>query len=184
MAGKNERLDEKLAICVGLGMTSQEAADFCGVSRQTYYNRCEALPFAEIRAFTQAAAEKTLALRIAATKSAQTAEEKIVSRLDSALQITDKVIAALTADDAKGRCEECGRLEPAMLKELMAGQKAITQWVSKFAASEAPKRLQVEGTVVHQHEVCDELVQRLEAVIAKETLMLGAADAIEAEVVQ
>lgn len=177
-----------MAIAVGLGMTVEQAAESAGLQRATYYQRHEKNPdfYNKWKSYTESAAEKTLALRIGAAKAAQSAEDKIVSRLDDALKITDRIVKELTTDDNAGRCDECGRLSTDTLKDLIAGQKAITQWVGKFAASEAPKRLQVSGAVMHGHVALqDDTVAALAGLMQHMRAIPALATSIpEAEVVE
>lgn len=179
--------DLKLALGVGVGLTIADATSVCGVSEGTYYNRVDKRPefFDTWRAFASLLRNRALAAEVAKLKAGQKAEDKIISRLDAALKITDKIIEQLTGEDNAGRCHECDRITPETMKELLAAHKAITQWVGKFAASEAPRRIAMEGNVQHTHRVVgDETIQRLTAFMQQNTALLPPADAVEAEVVQ
>lgn len=153
MAAEPDDLDRKLAFAVGCGMTVDEAVEVAGVSRSSYYSRSNthADLYGAWIAFGEMVAAKTVALRIGAAKAVEKHEDRIVSRLDGALKITDKVIRELTSDDDRGRCTECRRLTPQTIKELIAGHRAITTWAAKYAASEMPKRIQHSGAFLHGH---------------------------------
>ncbi len=155
MTAEPDDIDLKLALCVASGLTVEESAVICGVSPGTYYNRTakNADYFEKWRSFAETVIEKAIAARTAKLKATQTAEDKIVSRLDSALKVTDRLLDHLTDDGASEACDTCGRGNAATVKELLAGQKQITQWVARFAASEAPKRLEIGGSVIHEHVV-------------------------------
>lgn len=186
MAARNDDLEIRLGIAVALGLTIAEACDLCDVTSGTYYKRTENSPdFEKYRAFTVLASQKSFAKQVAKVATAQTAEEKIVSRLDGSLKITDKIIKHLTEDEDYGRCAECKRIAPDIIKELLAGQKAITQWIGKYAASEAPKRLQINGTVTHEHvAIQDSTVDAIAAFQSHlQRLPLPPADVIEAQIV-
>jgi len=155
MASSFDELDMKIAIAIGLGMSVTETADVLDISRQTLYNRVTAQNALHDtwRYTVEGLAEKTLTIRIGAAKSAQTAEQKITSRLDNALKVTDKILAQLTSEDESGTCTECGRITPNAMSELLAAQKSITTWISSYAASQAPKRVSLEGSMTHRHVV-------------------------------
>jgi hypothetical protein len=175
LAKKTDDSDIKMAVLVGLGASIEDAADFVNLGRQTYYNRSSNHPalYSQWIDFGKAAASRILAKHIVRAEKAASNEEKLISRYDKALAVMDKAIQ---------KVETLG--DEATLKELLEATRTITHFTAKFAASEAPKRLEVNGSVEHNYRVIsDETVLRLTSFMEKNQNLLVAADAIEAEVI-
>jgi hypothetical protein len=103
------------------------------------------------------------------------AEDRIKSFFDRSFRLSEKALQ---------RAEEMGDdIDP---KLLVAIHKDFTVWASKFAASEAPKRLQMEGSVQHDHRLIGEAtIERLTSFMAKHDRLLPAGpEVIEAVVVE
>lgn len=149
----------KVAICQGLGLTQEQMLEVLGyTARQTIYNHIARDPdlHARVRSFVEVTAAKTLSLKIAAAKATETAESKIIGRLDRALSITDRALKKLEDMETDG-------IDTASLKELFAGHELITKWIADYAASRAPKRLKLEGEMKHTHIIADTTVDRIVA---------------------
>jgi hypothetical protein len=166
----------KMGVATGAGLTVEAVANLCGVVPGTYYNRTAKHPgpFDLGRSFGQILRERAIAAEVTKAKVSEKAEDKIISRLDRALSLGDRAIDKL---EAMG--------DTATLKDLLLAHKILTEFYADFAASKAPKRVQVEGGVAHEHRiVLDSTVDGLTAFAAHiQRLKLPAADAIEAEVV-
>ena len=176
-----EELEEKvlpLAITAGAGMPIETLTAHCGVATQTYYNRLEdpdaKTYFDHWKAFTAAAVEKEVERRVRKIESAQSNEAKIGAIFTRALALTEKALE---------KAEKLG--DEATLDGLVEIHSKITVWASKFAASEAPKRVEIGGKVQHVHVLVDDTVNRISAFAEKyDSLnMLPPANAEEAHVV-
>jgi hypothetical protein len=176
VATPKDDLDQRLGICIGLGLTAEAAAEFCDVSRATYYNRTAKDPatFSRWRDFAAKLREKAIAPAIKKAEAVATNEERMSSVFLRALTLSEKRLE---------RAEQLG--EEISDEELRAIHKDFTKWAAPWAASQAPKRIQVNGEVVHTHQLLDETAIRLTAFLQKyePTGLLPPAEVVEAEVV-
>lgn len=168
---------ERFAICRGLGLTVEETVSACGLSsNQTYYNRTakDAARFDALRTFTEARAEQIVAKRVGKISTSVSNEERIGQLFGRALALSERLLS---------KAEEKG--DDITLDELSEIHKTFTQWAAKYAASEAPKRIQVGGQVEHVHVLADETVDRLTKSLEKAERfgLLPPATVVEAEIV-
>jgi hypothetical protein len=177
MAAGPDELDYKMAIAHGLGLTAEDAADAAGLSRGSFYQRSDKKPdfYEKWRSWASMIAARTIAKEVVKAKSSASNEEKLVQRFDAALSILDKAIQKV---DSLG--------DEATLKDLNAAVRNITHFVAKFAASEAPKRIDISGKVTQEVRIAPTaLFQRVATFALRNQRYLNAAqDALEAEVVE
>lgn len=132
----------KVAIAFGFGFSNNAAAEFGGVSESSA-KRWKTDP--EIVNVTEAvAACKSLwqskNVKNAVSSAVESAEERIGRIFDRATRLTEAAVK---------KVEEMG--DNASLEQLMEMHKQITTWAAKYRVSEAPKRMQLEGSQTHTH---------------------------------
>ena len=159
-------------------MSWAETASLLNVGESTLYNRSAKHPafYDKVRAFVEA----RLAERDAksAARTANKSSDLIASAQDRIKGLFDK--AFLVSERAVNRALEMG--DDIGYEQALEVHKSFTTWAAKFAASEAPKRLEMAGRVDHQHHlVADSTIQRLNAFMAKHQALLP--EAVDAEVV-
>ena len=130
----------KAAVARGMGLTLAKAADFAGVT-PTSLDLWQKLP-EFTRVVTIVSACKALDLAGVIQKANLTAETRIRGVFERSLIMTERAIQ---------KVEDLG--DEATLATLMDMHAKVTVWASKFAASEAPKRLEVDSQtqVTHRH---------------------------------
>jgi hypothetical protein len=173
-------LEEKvlpLAIAAGAGLSVDDITALCDVATQTYYNR-QSDPdaktyFERWKAFTSTAVEKEVERRVRKIEASVSAEQRM----------SDVFLRALTLSEKRlKRAEELG--DEITDDELKAIHKDFTRWAAPWAASQAPKRIEMGGTVSHVHTLVDETVNRIAAFAEKyQGQFLPPADVVEADVV-
>lgn len=175
----HDYFDSQIATCVGLGMNMTQAGAHLGCGPQTVSNRIKARPefYERAVADVQAAlavvkAEAITDVTGAIEKRADAREAKIKAVFDRAIRLTERAIDLAENDPNLS------------MTKLLEMHTTITVWASKFSATEAPKRLQMEGgaTIRHEHYIPREVFDALDVVMREQRLI--AADAIEAEVVE
>jgi hypothetical protein len=141
---KTELSDDriKVAIAYGFDSTNEEAAAFGDVSPSTS-KRWKTDP--EIRQISEAVGAylsiyKSKQVKDAVGDAVQSAEERIKALFTRSLRLTERVLQ---------KAEEQG--DAVSLDEAKYIHENIAKWAAKFAASEAPKRMQVEGSHTHTH---------------------------------
>jgi hypothetical protein len=170
--------DVLAAIAHALGMSWAETASLLNVGESTLYNRsAKNAPFYDkVRAFTEARIAERDAR--AAARTANKSSDLIASAQDRIKGLFDK--AFLVSERAVHKALEDG--DDITYEKALEVHKSFTTWAAKFAASEAPKRLQMEGQVNHNHRlVADSTIQRLNAFMDKHQALLP--EAVDAEVV-
>lgn len=176
MAAAKDDLDIKFGICSGIGLTVEATAELCDVSRTTYYERTKKnLPtFNRWHDFAAKLRERAIAPAIKKAEVASTNEERMSAVFLRALTLSEKRLE---------RAEALG--EEISDEELRAIHKDFTKWAAPWAASQAPKRIQVGGEVVHTHTLLDDTAVRLTAFLHKYEAagLLPPAEAVEAEIV-
>jgi hypothetical protein len=174
-AGENE-FDRKLGIALGTGMSVEAAATFLDCSPGTVRNHLDSINRAYImgiKAETEAALAVTASKKV--TDVLKPAEERIKSFFDRSFRLSEKALE---------RAEAMG--EEIDLRALMAIHKDFTTWSAKFSASEAPKRLEVNGSVEQVHTLSGDVVDRLTAFMQKHQNLLPASrpEVLDAVVVE
>lgn len=132
----------KAAIAYGFDATNEEAASFAQVSDSSV-KRWKTDP--EIKQISEAVAAfksiyESKRLKDAVTDAVESAEERIKRLFDRSLRLSEK---ALQKAEAEG--------DEITYEKLVQIHENFTKWASKYAASEAPKRMQFEGSVQHSH---------------------------------
>jgi predicted transcriptional regulator len=146
-------------MCLGAGMSVEKTAEFVGLSANTIRNHIDGN-----RAYIMGVkAEQEAVMAVSAAKKVEEivrpAEERIKSFFDRSFRLSERALARAEAE----------------------GDKDFTQWSAKFSASEAPKRLEVDGGVEYVHTIGGEVVDRLTAFMSRHENLLP--PAIEAEIV-
>lgn len=133
----------KAAVAFGFGATQEEAAEFCGKSVSTAKRHKEDPVLKQISEAIAAykSIQESKQVKSAVSEAIESAEERIKRLFDKATRLTERAVQ---------KVEDKG--DEATVEELMEMHKQITVWASKYTASEAPKRLQVEGSVQHEHK--------------------------------
>jgi DNA-binding CsgD family transcriptional regulator len=167
--GESEQ-DRKIGMCLGAGMSVEKTAEFVGLSANTIRNHIDGN-----RAYIMGVkAEQEAVMAVSAAKKVEEivrpAEERIKSFFDRSFRLSERALARAEAEG-----------DNIDIKSLMAIHKDFTQWSAKFSASEAPKRLEVDGGVEHVHTIGGEVVDRLTAFMSRHENLLP--PAIEAEIV-
>lgn len=144
----------KFAVLDGLGFTVEKASERIGVTRQTHYNDVGVDPefFRDLSSFVSTLKDEVIATEISRRQTALKAEDRIKAVFDRSFRITERLI---------DKAEEMG--DEITVEQAMEIHKNITMWAAKFAASEAPKRVEVKGAFDHKHQVVihDETVAAL-----------------------
>lgn len=151
-------------------MTQMASAEYLGCVHQTILNHLHknARYFDQFIPEVQAIKARILAPVV--TEVAEVAEARIKKLFNRAFAITETLI---------DKAERLG--DQITISEAMEIHKAITQWAAKFAASEAPRRMEFAGTVNHDHKlVPTALFAALESVMREQKLL---PEVIEAEVI-
>lgn len=123
-------------------MTQEAAATYLNCTRQTIQNHLKRSPdffspsIASVRAIKNSLTSGSVA------EVVEEAQTRIKRMFDRSFLLSEKLLE---------RAEELG--DEASIEQLMEIHKNMTMWAAKFAASEAPKRLKVEGgaTIEHIH---------------------------------
>lgn len=166
---KGPDFDWQAAVCMGLGMSEEKTAAYIPVDRKTIRRHRAKIPglWAERIAFVRGVKENFLTA-VAEARNGN-AEDRIKSLFDRAFRLTEKAIT---------KAEQLG--DELTLKELIQIHREFTVWSASFAASEAPKRLQVSGEIEHKHQLVPmSIFTALEGVMREQKLL-----PIEAEVVE
>jgi len=132
----------KVAIGYGFGFSNAAAAEFGGVSESSA-KRWKTDP--EIVNVTEAVAAclslwRSKQVKTAVAEAVDNAEERIGRIFDRATRLTERAVK---------KVEDMG--DNATLEMLMDMHKQITTWAAKYRVSEAPKRMQLEGSQTHTH---------------------------------
>lgn len=169
--GKDEDFDWRVALCLGLGMTQEQTAEYLGCVRQTIGNHLDKNSKFFDRAINEVQTIKARAVTPVVNEVIEVAEERIKKLFNRAFAITEKVVS---------KAEGLG--DDITLAQALEIHKSLTQWAAKFAASEAPRRVQLEGKVQHNHvQVPAALFAALEGVMREQKLLPP--DVLDAEVV-
>lgn len=135
--------DDRLraAVAFGFDLIAEKAAEFAGVSLSTV-KRWKSDP--EMLAVSEAvrachSVSRSRDLESAATEVLTDNTSRMKSVLDRALKQTER---ALTLIENEGSPD---------FQQLLAVHQNFTMWATKFFVSEAPKRLQMEGSHTHTH---------------------------------
>jgi hypothetical protein len=152
-------LEEKilpLAIAAGAGLPVSEITSHCDVALQTYYNRLSDPDsksyFEKWKGFTAGVLEKEIARRVQKVESAQSAEQRVSAIFARALTVSERMLS---------RVENAG--DEAEMDDLRRIHKDFTKFFAPWAASQAPKRIEMGGNVTHTHVLVDETVNRVVA---------------------
>lgn len=132
----------KAAVAFGFGLTNEKTAEFAGVSVSTIKRWKDDPEIKRVGSVIDACqtVAKSLAIKDSVSDVVSSAEDRIKAVFDRSLKLTERAIK--NAEDAGNDLS---------LAELMEIHNKITIWASKYAASEAPKRMQYEGSVQHAH---------------------------------
>lgn len=134
----------RAAIALGLGFTNEEAAKFAGKSIDVVKRYKTDPPVQTVIAHVEAAVAigRSKSIGEAVSDASEAAEDRIKRLFDRTFKLTERLVQ---------KAEELG--EDATAADLMDIHKNITMWASKFAASEAPKRFDVnsKSTQLHVH---------------------------------
>jgi DNA-binding CsgD family transcriptional regulator len=172
--GESEQ-DRQIGICLGSGMSPERAATHLGVAANTVRNHIATNGdyILKVKSETETILAVNAAKKVADVVG--TAEERIKGLFDKAFRLTERAIQK--AEDKGDDIE---------LSELMEIHNRITVWASKFAASEAPKRLEVNGSVEQVHTLSGDVVDRLTAFMQKHQNLLPASrpEVLDAVVVE
>jgi hypothetical protein len=94
------------------------------------------------------------------------AVEQIRSVFERSIALTNGLIDRVM-EAQQVRCESCGQGEVS-IDQLIEIHKSLTTWAAKFTASEAPKRLKLEGGTTTTHVIIsDATITRLTAFAKK-----------------
>lgn len=162
--GRRKDLDDdrlKTGIAFGFNASQEDTAEFAGKSLSTV-KRWKTDPEI-IRVSEAVAAYKSIdaskRVKNAVTEAVGNAEDRIRRIFDRATRLTERAVE---------RVEALG--DNATIEELMEMHKQITVWASKYAASEAPKRISVEGTMEHTFKAAISLADAENLLIARKQL--------------
>ena len=166
-----------LAIAAGAGLPVAEITSHCDVALQTYYNRLSDPDsrsyFERWKAFTSGVVEKEIARRVQKVESAQSAEQKVSAIFARALTVSERMLK---------RVEEAG--DNATAEDLKDIHRHFTKFFAPWAASQAPKRIEMGGNVTHTHVMVDETVNRVVSFEKKYAEMgMLSGEVVEGEVV-
>lgn len=155
--------DDRLSVAVGkgFGFTHEECAEFAGVSISTV-RRWDAAP--QDQAFKAVVLKVSAGLSIyksrkitdAVSTVVGTAEERIARFFDRAFRLSERLLK---------KAEEAG--DNIKMSDLLVLHKEMTKWAAPFAASEAPKRLEVKTDHTETHVIAEETMSRLENFMTK-----------------
>jgi hypothetical protein len=154
-----DELDIKLALCAGFGLSVERMLEVCDInSPQTFYNRQRKWPehFERWRSWSDRALIAAVDARVKKAEDTQKAESRITEVFARSLRLTEKLL---------DRAEREG--DKASEKLLFRVHNDITKWAGTYAASTAPKRIQLTGEVHHTHEIADETFSRVAAFATK-----------------
>lgn len=176
LAGEKE-LDKniRIAICYGAGLPVERIKVLCDFKDpHTFYDRAKKFAdFNRWKDFAAAALAAVVESRVKREDSAMAAEVRIAEIHLRALKITEKLV-----ERAEGKGDNIS------LKEAWKIHDSITKWSAQFAASQAPKRVQLLGEVKHTHILADETIDRMTRFADKyESRGLLPGQVVEAEVV-
>ncbi len=168
----------KVAIAFGFGSTDAEAAAFAEKSIASA-KRWKTDP--EVRQVTEAVAAylsiyKSKQVKDAVSDAVESAEARIKRMFDRSLKLTERVLA---------KAEEQG--DSVSLDEAKYIHENIAKWAAKFVASEAPKRMQVEGSHTHTHVAVlslpevENIVKTRSLVAKPQALIAGEANVIDVD---
>jgi hypothetical protein len=176
LAKAKDDLDIKFGICSGVGLTVEATAELCDVSRTTFYEHTKKnlAAFDRWRRFGEQLKLKAIEPAVKKAEVASTNEERMSAVFLRGLSLSEKLLQKI---EDKG--------EEATIEELRDIHKQFTRWAAPWAASQAPKRVQIEGEVVHAHTMLDETATRLTGFLGKYEAMglLPPAEVEEAEIV-
>ncbi len=134
----------RAAIGLGMGFTNDEAAKFAGKSVDVVKRYKTDPPVQKVIAHVEAAVaiQRSKSIGEAVAGASEAAEDRIKRLFDRTFKLTERLVK---------QAEDAG--DALTLAELMDIHKNITVWASKFAASEAPKRFDVnsKSTQLHVH---------------------------------
>lgn len=135
--------DDRLraAVAFGFDLTAEKTAEFAGVSLSSV-KRWKTDP--EITAVTETvrachSIARSRDLESAATDALTDNAERMKRVLDRALRQTERALTAIENEENPD------------FQQLLAVHQNMTMWATKFFVSEAPKRLQMEGSHTHTH---------------------------------
>ncbi len=167
----HDETDWQLAVCLGLGMSQLKSAEYVGITDRTLLRHKANSPefFDRNVAFVRGVKENALT-NIVAARSEQ-AEDRIKGLFNRAFKLTEKAIERAEKDQ-----------DDLTLAELIKIHKEFTVWSASFAASQAPKRVEVKGEVEHTHSLVPASVFAAIQGVMREQKLLP--EAIEAQVVE
>lgn len=144
---RNDLGDDRLRVAIGYGFdfTNEKTAEFAGVSESTAKRWKQDPDILAIVGHVAAARALSGAFGVDASvgKLAERAEDRIKAVFDRSLRLTERLL-----QQAEMASEQPGE---GVLPLLMEIHKNITVWAGKFAASEAPKRVEMKGSIDHAH---------------------------------
>lgn len=154
-----DELDIKIALCAGFGLSVERMLEVCDInSPQTFYNRQRKWPehFERWRSWSERAVLAAVDARVKKAEDTQKAEARITEVFARALRLSEKLL---------DKAEKLG--DAASEKLLFKIHNDFTKWASNYAASAAPKRIQLSGEVHHTHALADETFNRVAAFASK-----------------
>lgn len=163
-----------ILVGIAAGLTHEQIGEALGLTRQTIGLTIAKTDTWFKRLIPQAKAIAARRVQATVEKELISAEARLKRLFDRSFCITEKVL---------DKAEAAG--DNITIQEAMDIHKSITQWAAKFAASEAPKRLSVEGTVNHDHRaVPSHIFDAIDSVLREQRALPPAIEVQEAEVVQ
>ena len=181
--GHNEQ-DQKIGIALGAGMSVEKAAEFVGIAPNTLRAHLDT----NGTYILAVKAETETALALTASKKVQDvvkpAEDRIKSFFDRSFRLSERALAE--AERQADEAEKGGADNKVDLKALMAIHKDFTVWAAKFSASEAPKRMEMTGSVEQVHTLSGDVMDRLTGFMTRHQNLLPAGEprVIDAVVVE
>lgn len=127
----------RVAAAIGFGLTIEKTAEFAGVSGSTVKRWKDDPEIKGVAAIVSAGLSVWRALNVDSELANinETAEKRIKRLFDRSFLLSEQALKRAEMDGDK-----------VTLEQLMAIHENFTKWAAKYAASEAPKRLDVNQT--------------------------------------
>lgn len=133
-----DELSHRVAVGRALGWTLERIAESTERSVSTIHGRTSDPEVVQLEALTRTMLAQSEAKSV--EKAVKTAKERMAFIFDASFRQTELL---LQKAEAKG--------DELTIDQLMEIHKNITVWATKYELSEAPKRMQVEGSHTHTH---------------------------------